>query len=246
MNKDWDVRVLDESAAAAYLDHAAVPASRLAVLPPEKRANILRMRLLTEEGGVWADATMFCLRPLDAWLPACMEADFFCFRDPGADRLVANWFLASNRGGRLAVLWRDAHEAFWKDRDYVHHSSSNGNSADLPPVQRHLLRALHAVLDRNTSRTDLRFHPVARVVLRTYPYCVMHYLFAHGCRRNCEWQELFSLMPYREAKPLLMPYALVRERKSFTEIIEAGREQALPMLKFNWKAPPPGVPQASP
>jgi hypothetical protein len=246
LNPGWDVRVLDGSTAEPYLRRAAVPAHRLALLPPEKRANILRMRLLTEEGGVWADATTFCLQPLEGWLPDCMRAGFFCFRDPGADRLVANWFLASDRGGRLAMLWRDAHETFWKDRDYLHHSSPDGNSAALPTVQRHLLRALHAVLNRNTTRTDLWFHPVLRFLLRIYPYCVMHYLFAHGCRRNRQWQELFSQMPYRPAKPLLSPYTLTREGRSFAEILEAGREQDLPMLKFNWKAQPAGVPHASP
>ncbi len=246
MNPSWDVRIWAEATAEPLLRKAAIPWERLDTFPLVNKSNILRLRLLTEHGGVWADATTFCLQPLDEWLPDCMRAGFFCFRDPGADRLVANWFLASDRDDRLAILWRDAHEAFWNDRDYLHHNSYDGNSAALPPVQRHLLRALHAVLDRNTRRTDLWFHPVVRFLLRTYPYCVMHYLFAHGCRRNRQWQELFSQMPYREAKPLLASYTLVREGKSFAEILEAGREQALPMLKFNWKSPPAGLSHASP
>jgi hypothetical protein len=53
-------------------------------------------------------------------------------------------------------------------------------------------------------------------------------------------------MPYRKAKPLLAPYTLVREGKGFAEIIETGQEQALPMLKFNWKSPPAGLSHASP
>ena len=29
---------------------------------------MIRLELLAEHGGVWADATMLCLRPLDSWI----------------------------------------------------------------------------------------------------------------------------------------------------------------------------------
>jgi hypothetical protein len=37
--------------------------------------------LLTETGGVWTDASTFCLHPLDRWPPECMVGGFFVFRD---------------------------------------------------------------------------------------------------------------------------------------------------------------------
>jgi len=238
-NPGWSVHLLDKAAAEPYLRKANVPWERLQTFPREKRANILRMRLLTEEGGVWADATTFCLQPLDEWLAACVDAGFFCFRDPGPDRLVANWFLAGMPGNRLACLWREAHEAYWTSGEFFHHSSYDGVGASgLPPFQHALLKLLHWLLDRNTSRTDLWFHPLVRKFLRTYPYCVMHYLYAYGIRRNPEWRRLDAAMQYCDAKPLVGAYQTTNRSKNLEEILRWGREKSLPLMKLNWKQPP--------
>jgi hypothetical protein len=238
-NPGWEVRLLDEKSAEPYMQKANVPPERFSALPSAKRANLLRMRLLTEEGGVWADATTFCLRPLNEWLPECMDAGFFCFRNPGSDRLVANWFLASVPQNLIACLWRDTHEEFWARKDYIHHRSYDGKGAsDLPITQRLLLRFLHFALNRNTHSTDLWFHPLAKLCLRTYPYCVMHYIYSRGRRQNSEWMRLDHAMPYRDAKPLLMAYGMVPEGRGFQEIIDAGYAADIPLLKMNWKSPP--------
>lgn len=233
MNPGWDVRVLDAVTAKPFLQHVDVPPHRLAVLPIQKQSNILRMRLLTEQGGVWADATTLCLKPLDAWLPGCMDAGFFCFRDPGPDRLVANWFLASDQGNRLATLWRDAHEAFWRDRDYMHHGSE-GPYAGLPAIQRCLVRALNRAMHRNIVSTDVWFHPLVQSALRTYPYCVMHYLFAYGFRRQPEWAGLFATMHWQDAKPLIRAYGLP-PGTALASVVEDARAAGLPLLKLNWR-----------
>lgn len=233
LNPGWDVRILNAVTAQPFLQRADVPPRRLAALPMQKQSNILRMRLLTEQGGVWADATTFCLKPLDAWLPKCMHAGFFCFRDPGPNRLVANWFLASDQGSRLGTLWRDAHEAFWRDRDYVHHGSDHPY-AGLPALQYGLVHLLNRVLNRNTRTTDMWFHPVVRSVLRTYPYCVMHYLFAYGCHRQPEWAALFAQMPWRDAKPVIEAYRSP-PGTSFAHVLEDARAAGLPLVKLNWR-----------
>jgi hypothetical protein len=243
MNPGWDVRVLDESTAEPYLRRAAVPAHRLAALPPEKRANLLRMRLLTEKGGVWSDASTLCLRPLEQWLTDCMGGGFFFFRDSNPFLMADNWFLASYPHNRLAELWRDEHERFWASRDYLHHSSYPGHPAPgLPFLQRELLRRLHHAFDRSPRTTELWFHPLVLLLLRTYPYCVMHYLFNRGYRRDLEWRELADRVPYRDAKPLLMHYSMLFDgswqEHGFEVLVAAGNEQGLPLLKLNWKRPP--------
>jgi hypothetical protein len=238
-NPGWSVHLLDRATTESYLRKANIPWERLQAFPCEKRANILRMRLITEAGGVWADATTFCLRPLDEWLPACMDAGFFCFRDPGPDRSVANWFLAGIPGNRLACLWRDSHEAYWNSGEFFHHSSYDVDEAlGLPPSQRALLQLMSRVFNQNTRCTDAWFNPLVRKILRTYPYCVMHYLYAYGTRHNPEWRELASTMTYRAAKPLMPADHLMVQDKSLEEIIHWGLENHQPLLKLNWKRPP--------
>lgn len=65
------------------------------------KSDLLRLLLLARFGGIWADATTFCLRPLADWLHPQADGDgFFCFRHlPGlGDRELVSWFMAAAPG----------------------------------------------------------------------------------------------------------------------------------------------------
>ena len=96
-------------AAAERLADLSVVAGKS--LPQRFHADVLRLQLLSEHGGVWADATILCHRPLDAWLPLMAAQGFFTFTDPGPDRLVSSWFIASQARGPIVRAWRDAYVA---------------------------------------------------------------------------------------------------------------------------------------
>lgn len=100
-NPTWRVSVLDEQAAAALVDLSDLPAN----LSIAHRSDVLRLRLLARYGGVWADATAFCARPLDQWLDLACQSGFFAFARPGPDRLLANWFLAASPAHPLVTAW---------------------------------------------------------------------------------------------------------------------------------------------
>ncbi len=93
-NPGWEIVVLDGDSAEALVDMSDLPADMLI----RRRSNLLRMRLLLTRGGVWADATTFCARPLDDWLPLMMPAGMFVFSNPHPDRIISTWFLASLPG----------------------------------------------------------------------------------------------------------------------------------------------------
>ena len=107
-NPGWEVRVLDAADAQALVDLSDIPE----VMPQRVFANALRLRLLSRQGGVWADATVLCHRPLDGWLPLHMTSGFFVFRDPGPSRWVDSWFIASEPGGVLATAWERMYSAY--------------------------------------------------------------------------------------------------------------------------------------
>lgn len=236
MNPGWQVRVLDREMARNFMGNVSIPGHRLDVLPPEKWTNILRMRLLTEIGGVWTDASTFCLRPLDHWLPECMVGGFFVFRDSAPFFMADNWFIASDRDNPLAKLWRDAHEKFWAKRDYLHHSSYPGESAPkLPRLQSELLKHLHQLFDRNTRSTDWWFHPIIQLLLRSYPYCVMHYIFNREFHRNAEFRALANRIPYRDAKPSLRHYIEGGQKTALQDLIQDGLHKNIGILKVKWE-----------
>jgi hypothetical protein len=108
-NPNWTVHVLDRDSVAAYVE---MP--EMGNLSIQSYADLLRTRLLRVHGGVWADATCFCLRPLDHWLPVVAQRGFFAyfwtrpdrwFIRPGYFRMIANWFLASEPNGTIISTW---------------------------------------------------------------------------------------------------------------------------------------------
>lgn len=82
----------------------------------EALSDQIRLELLHRYGGVWADATTICAKPLDEWLPAAMPEGFFAFARPGPDRMISTWFLAAEKGAYLVEAWREASWTYWSDR----------------------------------------------------------------------------------------------------------------------------------
>jgi hypothetical protein len=109
------VRALSAPDLGALLDTAEL-APRLAGkhIEPEALSDIVRIVLLARHGGVWADATVLCLRPLDEWLPACLGNGFFGFARPKPDRLIASWFLAAAANHPLALAWHRRTMDYWE------------------------------------------------------------------------------------------------------------------------------------
>lgn len=76
----------------------------------------LRIELLAEHGGVWADSTVFCVLPLDDWLPSAVRNGFFFFSRPVSGWPLASWFIAASPGNPIVVGWRARTRAYWSGR----------------------------------------------------------------------------------------------------------------------------------
>lgn len=115
-NPDWDFRCLDATSIERYiplrryidLDRQSVTAASL--------SDILRILLLHEFGGTWVDATLFCNRALDEWLPDVMTEGFFAFAAPGPGRLLSSWFLSAEPGHYLVAGWSRRTVHYWTGR----------------------------------------------------------------------------------------------------------------------------------
>jgi hypothetical protein len=120
-NPGWELRLLAASDLPALIgDDPGMRAVADRSLPPESFSNVVRMALLLRYGGVWADATTYCLRPLDDWLPALMRSGFFAFTNVDPDRMIASWFLAAEPQGRLLQIWQEYLVAYWRGRRRSH------------------------------------------------------------------------------------------------------------------------------
>lgn len=112
-NPGWQVEVLDSNSIADILDRAQFPDE----MKPAAFADMLRVHLLARHGGVWADATVLCTRPLDDWLPMLFnQCEVFFFSLPKEDRLVSSWFIAARAGSPAMAALRAACDRYWTGR----------------------------------------------------------------------------------------------------------------------------------
>jgi hypothetical protein len=99
-NPDHEIRELSLKDANALLDlDLDAVFSKLSVyLGWAGKSDLIRLLILAKYGGVWVDATTFCLKPLSEWLYVeTSENGFFSFRDVSDERDVelVSWFIAA-------------------------------------------------------------------------------------------------------------------------------------------------------
>jgi hypothetical protein len=233
-NPGWTVEVLDGTSINRFVGVEGALGTNRPWVTCQALSDIVRVGLLHERGGVWVDATCFCCRPLDDWLPAAARRGFLAFRDPGPDRPVATWFLAASAGSPVAAAWRRRVHDYWSSASFA-----NQNSRLVKP----LALAVEALLKRSayrSARFDRFFRAMTR--LKTYPYYWFHYLFARMILEEPEmaaaWGEVPALSadgPHRVQHHgvLRPPSAALRE--------EISRREA-PFYKLTWKIDEARVP----
>lgn len=167
-NPTWDVIVLDSDCLSKYINiNLILPEKKWISLSKAEQSNLIRLALLSEYGGVWADATTIAIKPLDDWIDDCCTSGFFVFYKPGRDRLISNWFIISEKGGRIVSKLYEYQRLFWLKHDFSRPTR----------LQRRLVSIFSRVLNRSYKTTRYWFSPLFTKVLRIYPYYVFHYLF---------------------------------------------------------------------
>lgn len=110
MNPGWEVDIHDAADAQAACDALgiAMPITRQA------QSDIFRVWDLAGRGGVYADAGVVPMRPLDDWLPDLVTEGFFAFHDPYRRRQAETWFLYAVPGNPLIAGWQAAIARYWQ------------------------------------------------------------------------------------------------------------------------------------
>ncbi|WP_136444008.1 capsular polysaccharide synthesis protein [Pacificoceanicola onchidii] len=103
LNPGWEVVEITEQSEGDWVDMSDIHPD----LPIATRSDVLRLRLIERHGGIWADATLLPMRPLEDWLGALMDEGFFAFRQDIPYRRVSSWFLAGVPGAAIAARWQD-------------------------------------------------------------------------------------------------------------------------------------------
>lgn len=123
-NREWRVVALDAGTLGSYVDTA--PGSPLgqmmdtsAGVPMPALSDMARLTLLSQHGGVWADATLLCMRPLDEWVyDSILPCGFWMYHGRDYGDGPASWFIVSIRQSYVVRAWARACLEYWKLRDY--------------------------------------------------------------------------------------------------------------------------------
>jgi len=178
-NPTWEVVPLDNENLPLWVDDTVLQLA--SSLTPAAYSDIIRLDLLARRGGVWADATCWCNSSLESWLPEYTDSGFFAFRNPGRDRLLSSWFLASRKDNPLVVALRNALLSYWSTHDFRSGLFWSACS-----------RLLALAISRDTIHTKYWFSSLIQDRIRVSPYYAVHYIFTGLVTNDAQAADIWS------------------------------------------------------
>ena len=170
LNPGWDVIVLDRGSLRRYMDAGKLKGT----MSIQAKSDMIRLHVLNNHGGVWADSTMLCLRPLDSWIwPYLTNSNatkYFMFGQG-----FCSWFIASEAHSELTSRWVALADEYWSNR-----TVPSGNVGGVGNY-----RWLDGVLI-NYMRRDAKFKRAfeSRPSLPCNGDCSPHMFYSKGCRNE--------------------------------------------------------------
>ena len=174
----------------------------------QAKSDVLRMRVISRYGGIWADASTFPRVDIVKWLHSMKPTDFLAFSYSNSEFLLSSWFLAAPKGSYIMSEWAKKTDDYW----------TNDRRLEASPRQRWRFKKR---LLRQANFLDASYNEM-------HPYFWLHYLFGDLVMRDakaCEiWLETDT--PSSEAAHFLQ-----HELKKF------GTERSINLRK-SWMASP--------
>lgn len=245
-NPGWTIRLLDADTLPEWVDLSDFSAAPNEDFLVQSFSNIVRCSLVKTYGGVWVDATCFCLRPLDGWLFNHLRSGFFSFERNGKP---CAWFLAAAPGNRAMAAWWDETRAYWIDSPPGLRASLTSPRLVDRAMQRMRLLAWDRLRPKRAVDWPLRtlgkllaghpgihFSPLFRNVLKNAPYYWFHDLFSIYCMKHPEVRRIWDDTPKIRAAGLI---ELGEFPGLYAPLSDHARraidERHTPVYKLNWR-----------
>ena len=235
LHPGWEIHVLDAESVVEWVEPIPVPAEKLKKLCIAHQSDLIRTQLLIRYGGVWADPTVFLVRPLGEWLPRYMGSGLFLFHRPGRDRLISNWFIATEPGNVVLQRLYERLCRYWTENEFENLGQPQSKQAELAA----------RVLNRNLFLPRLWLRKPLIKLLRTAPYMVYHYQFAELVARDRECRAIWDRTPKIAADG---PHRLLRFgvlKPALPEVRKWIEAADPPLFKLSWKLVTDEIPAGS-
>jgi hypothetical protein len=123
-NPGWNIHYIDFNNLKTYVNDIDYIYDITKNITPQAKSDIIRLSLLKNYGGVWADATMLCMQPLDNWVHEAVEpAELWMYHGDGGNMKAtgpASWFIVSKKNGYMITRWKNLCDIYWNMRYSAH------------------------------------------------------------------------------------------------------------------------------
>ena len=114
-NPDWQVILVSKDNLSGFVTIEEKPNRSHAAF-----SDVVRLNLLAKYGGIWADATMLCMEPLNNWVwEALAPCGFWMYHGRDNCKGPASWFILSSNESLLIQDWKTECDKYWKQHDTV-------------------------------------------------------------------------------------------------------------------------------
>lgn len=235
-HSQWNIHFLDSESVNDFIDPIPIRSDILNKMTLAHRSDLIRTQLLIKYGGVWADPTVYFVKPLDEWLPEVMDSGLFLFSRPGRDRIISNWFIAAKSGNPLLIKLYEELCDYWNNNDFRNLERLEKSKTE---------EWLNRIINRNLEWPRVWFSPMMIKLIKLYPYMVYHFKFYDLIRRNSECKKNWEKTPEISADG---PHHLLRLgllkplRDEAKEWID---QKKSPLFKLTWKLDKEKIPEGT-
>jgi hypothetical protein len=122
-NPEWKINLIDLVNLKDYVTDIDYIYDTNKNISPQAKSDIIRLSLLKNHGGVWADATMLCMQPLDHWVYEAVEpGGLWMYHGPGGGMNnigPASWFIVSKKNEYLINKWKEECDNYWNNNNFT-------------------------------------------------------------------------------------------------------------------------------
>lgn len=119
-NPNWNIEYVTLNNVSEYVNDIDYLYDKTKEIEPHHKADIIRLSLLKNHGGVWADATMLCMQPLEPWVEEAVKpAGLWMYHGRGGEMNKngpAIWFIVSEKNSYIIDKWKSACDKYWENR----------------------------------------------------------------------------------------------------------------------------------
>ena len=221
-NTEWKVKSLDNNCINKYID-IKIKKSILNTLCIAHQSDIFRLYLLDKYGGVWVDASLFCIEPLDNWIDKYITSGLFMFESNTKLTIMANWFIAAKKNNLLIKKIKLELTKYWTKNNFIKNIF----------LKKLIFKLISPILNFNKITARLWLNPFVRKYIKVYPYQIFYFIFEKLISENKKYKQIWLKTP-RLNKYICWPNQSIN-KKSNQFIMNKLEEEFIPLYKLDWR-----------